>query len=71
MGIGKIIMGLILVIIGLWSIMPLSWNGLGLYVQLWEVVKGVVPAMLVFVGAILVWVEWEELKLERPAKKKR
>ncbi|MFH1229316.1 MAG: hypothetical protein V1678_02730 [Candidatus Aenigmatarchaeota archaeon] len=71
MGIGKIMMGLILAIIGLWAIIPLSWNGLGLYVQLWEVVKGVVPAMLVFVGAILVWVEWEELKIERPAKRKR
>jgi len=71
MGIGKIIIGLILVIVGIWAIIPLDWNGLGLYVQLWEVIKGIVPAFLVFIGAILVWIEWEELKIERPTKKKR
>jgi hypothetical protein len=71
MGIGKIILGLILVIVGLWAVMPLSWNGMGLYVQLWEVVKGVVPIFLVFIGAILVWIEWEELKIEKPSKRKR
>lgn len=71
MGIGKIIIGLILVIVGLWAIMPLDWSGLGLYVQLWEVIKGVVPAFLVFIGAILVWIEWEELKIEKPTKKRR
>jgi hypothetical protein len=71
MGIGKIILGLILVIIGLWAIMPLSWNGLGLYVQLWEVIKGIVPIFLIFIGAILVWIEWEELKIEKPPRRKR
>jgi hypothetical protein len=71
MGIGKIILGLILVIIGLWAIIPLDWNGLGLYVQLWEVIKGIVPAFLVFIGAILVWIEWEELKIEKPARKRK
>ena len=71
MGIGKIILGLILVIVGLWAIIPLSWSGLGLYVQLWEVVKGIVPVFLIFIGAILVWIEWEELKIEKPPKRKR
>lgn len=71
MGIEKIILGLILVIIGLWAIIPMEWSGLGLYVQLWEVIKGVVPAFLIFIGAILVWIEWEELKIEKPSKKRR
>ena len=71
MGIGKIILGLILVIVGLWAIIPIEWNGLGLYVQLWEVIKGIIPAFLVFIGAILVWIEWEELKIEKPARKRR
>jgi len=71
MGIGKIILGLILVIIGVWALIPLEWNGLGLYVQLWEVIKGIVPAFLVFIGAILVWIEWEELKIEKPARKRK
>jgi hypothetical protein len=71
MGIGKIILGLIIVIVGLWVIMPLSWGGLGLYVQLWEVIKGIVPIFLIFIGAILVWIEWEEIKIEKPHRKKR
>jgi hypothetical protein len=71
MGTGKIILGLILVIIGLWAILPLSWNGLGLYVELWEVIKGIVPIFLIFIGAILVWIELEELKIEKPPRKKR
>jgi len=71
MGIGKVIIGLILVIVGLWAIIPLSWGGLGLYVQLWEVIKGVVPVFLVFIGAILVWIEWEEMKIEKPARKRK
>ena len=71
MGVGKIIIGLILVIVGLWSLVPLSWGGLGFYVQLWEVIKGVVPAFLIFIGAIMVWIEWEELKIEKPTKRKR
>jgi hypothetical protein len=71
MGIGKIILGLILVIVGLWAIIPIEWSGLGLYVQLWEVIKGIIPAFLVFIGAILVWIEWEELKIEKPARKRR
>ena len=71
MGIGKIILGLILVIVGLWALLPLSWNGLGFYIQLWEVVKGVIPVFLIFIGAILVWIEWEELKIEKPAKRRK
>lgn len=71
MGVGKIILGLILIAVGLWAIVPASWYGLGLYVQLWEVIKGVIPVFLVFIGAILVWIEWEELMIEKPSKKKR
>jgi hypothetical protein len=71
MGIGKIILGLIFVIVGIWAIIPLSWNGLGLYMNLWEVLKGVLPAFLVFIGAILVWIEWEELKIEKPPRRRR
>jgi len=71
MGIGKIILGIILVIIGVWAIIPVSWSGLGLWKELWEVIKGIVPIFLVFIGAILVWIEAEELKIERPTKKKK
>lgn len=71
MGVGKIIVGLILVAVGLWALLPISWSSLGLYVQLWEVIKGVVPLAIVFVGAILVWIECEEMKIEKPSRRKK
>ena len=71
MGIGKILIGIVLVIVGLWAIVPVSWSGLGLWNELWTVIKGVVPAFLVFIGAVLVWIESEELKISKPKRKRR
>jgi len=74
MGIAKVILGLILVIIGLWLILPSSWTGCeycGLWQELWLVIKGVVPVFLIFIGAILVWIESEELKIQRPSRPAR
>jgi hypothetical protein len=68
MGIGKMIIGLALVLGGLWALVP--DYGLGLYGYLWDVLLGVVPALVVFLGAILVWIEWEEMRVEKPKKKR-
>ena len=70
MSIGKILVGFILVIIGLWAIVPVSWGGSGLWRELWTVIKGIVPALLIFVGAILVWIEAEELKMSKPRRRR-
>ena len=77
MGIAKVIIGLALVIIGLWLILPSSWCSwissdlvcLAWWTYLKPVVLGVVPVVLVFIGAILVWIETEEMKLQRPKKR--
>jgi hypothetical protein len=71
MGIDKVILGIILVVIGLWLLVPISWGGLGLWQELWSIIKGAVPIGLIFIGAILVWIESEELKIERPKKRRR
>ena len=71
MGIGKVLVGIILVIVGIWAIMPVMWNGLGLWSELWTVIKGIVPIFLIFIGGILVWIEAEELKLSKPKRRKR
>ena len=71
MGIGKVLVGIIFVIIGLWAVLPVSWNGLGLWDELWTVVKGIVPIFLIFVGGILVWIEAEEMKLSKPRRRRR
>jgi len=70
MGIEKIILGLILVIIGLWLLIPVTWGGRGWWPQLVSVIIGVLPIFLLFIGAILVWIESEELKIERPKRRR-
>ena len=71
MGMEKIILGIILVIIGLWLILPESWGFIGWWYELWIVIKGFLPIFLIFIGAILVWIESEELKMERPRRPAR
>jgi hypothetical protein len=70
MGIEKVILGIILVIIGLWLLIPVSWGGRGWWPQLVTVILGIIPIALLFIGAILVWIESEELKIERPKRKR-
>ena len=72
MGIEKVMFGIILVIIGLWLILPVSlcqWC-VGWWYELLTVIKGVLPAFLIFIGAILVWIESEEIKIARPKRKR-
>ena len=71
MGTGKILFGLVLIFIGLWAILPVSCNGLGLWNELWTVLKGIVPVVLVFIGIILVWIESEEMKMTKPRRRRR
>lgn len=70
MGIEKILIGIILVIVGLWLLIPVSWGGRGWWPQLLTVITGIIPIGLLFFGAILVWIESEELKVERPRRKR-
>jgi uncharacterized membrane protein len=70
MGVEKIILGIILVIIGLWLLIPVNWGGRGWWPQLVTVIIGALPIFLIFIGAILVWIESEELKIERPKRRR-
>lgn len=70
----KIIIGLVLLLIGLWLILPVEYcAGLGcqgLWTNLWFVILGVVPISLIMFGILLVWVETEELKISKRRRKK-
>jgi len=78
MGIGKVILGIVLLIVGLWLILPTSWcqslssdfRCLGWWQELVDVAQGLLPALLIFIGALLVWIETEEMRLERPKRKR-
>ena len=73
MGIGKVLVGIILVIVGIWALVPYNWFGFGLGwgSQLIVVVMGLLPVFLIFIGGILVWIEAEEMKLAKPKRRRR
>lgn len=66
----KLIIGLVLALLGLWLLLPagvpavkasaqttFDWSG-----EFLTVLKGAVPPFLVVIGALVVWIESEELK---------
>lgn len=68
----KIILGLVLLAAGLWLILPASVCGLaglwackGMWAELWLVIQGIVPAGLIGIGLMLVWIEAEELAVRK------
>jgi len=84
MGFGKIILGVVLFVLGLWLLLPSTWlSSMGLcfpiigkislcqsyWMDLWKVAKGIVPAGMVAFGFFMAWVEYEDMKM-RPRKKK-
>lgn len=73
----KLIFGLILILLGLWllvpatpffgAVKPASWATIGgISLDWWSefktVVKGVIPPIIVILGILIVWIEGEELK---------
>lgn len=69
----KLVLGVILVLIGLWLLAPSSWistvksssvRGMDLNWgnEFIQVLKGAIPPFLVLIGALVVWIESEEMK---------
>ena len=63
MNAGKIILGIILLLAGLWLLVPSSICDSiycpGLWKELWYVLKGIVPIGIVILGILLIWMEAE------------
>lgn len=71
----KIIIGIILVLAGLYALAPGTTvqgipSGFALD-DLWTVLKGSVPVLVILFGLLLVWIESEELKTEKEFKRKK
>ncbi len=74
----KLIFGLILILFGLWLLVPVgapiigvvksaSWSTIGgISLDWWNefttVLKGVIPPIVIILGILIVWIESEELK---------
>ncbi len=73
----KLLIGLLLIAVGLFAILPqwiASFTVAGVTSGFaWEafktVVLGAVPPLLAFLGLLIVWIEIEEIKIERMEKK--
>ncbi|MBU5558041.1 MAG: hypothetical protein QW751_02635 [Candidatus Aenigmatarchaeota archaeon] len=70
--VAKIILGIVLVVVGLWLVLPASVCGLtgllackSMWTELWVVIQGIVPLAFIFVGLILIWIEAEELTMRK------
>jgi len=69
----KMVIGIILIVIGLWLLVPAGTPGLTAikpgnlaafdwWNEFLTVLKGVIPPMIIIFGALIVWIESEELK---------
>ena len=71
----KAIFGLVLLLAGLWLLIPgfvVSGYTSGAWLQDFLVLlRGLIPPFLVFLGFILVWIEAEDMKMSKPRKRKR
>ncbi|MDD5416817.1 MAG: hypothetical protein PHU12_02465 [Candidatus Aenigmarchaeota archaeon] len=62
---GKIILGVIVTLAGIWMLIPSSICGSfvnycpALWQELWFMLKGIVPVSLVVLGILLIWMETE------------
>ncbi|HIQ49981.1 MAG TPA: hypothetical protein EYH56_02170 [Nanoarchaeota archaeon] len=72
----KLLIGVLLIIAGVFAILP-EWIAKITVLQItsgfaWEafktVILGAIPPMLIFLGALIVWIEIEEIKIERMEK---
>mgnify|MGYP001615383853 CR=1 FL=1 len=66
MGYGKVSIGIVLVLAGIWSLLPKNLFGLGMWQDLLLLLKGVVPLLIILVGGLIVWIELEDIKYKKP-----
>ncbi len=55
----KMIIGAILIIVSAWVIYKYTLD------EFWLVVKGIVPPLVFIVGLFIVWLEYDELRIEK------
>ena len=67
----KLIIGLILILFGLWllvpagaigALKPAGWGMVDWWTEFKTVVKGIIPPIIVILGLLIVWIESEEIK---------
>jgi hypothetical protein len=60
--IAKIVIGVILIVGSAWVVYKYTLD------EFWLIVKGIVPPLVFIVGLFIVWLEYDELRIERDLK---
>ncbi len=60
--IAKIVIGAILIVGSAWVVYKYTLD------EFWLIVKGIVPPLVFIVGLFIVWLEYDELRIERDLK---
>ncbi len=60
--IAKIVIGVILIVGSGWVVYKYTLD------EFWLIVKGIVPPLVFIVGLFIVWLEYDELRIERDLK---
>lgn len=60
--IAKIVIGAILIVGSAWVVYKYTLD------EFWLIVKGIVPPLVFMVGLFIVWLEYDELRIERELK---
>jgi len=60
--IAKIVIGAILIVGSAWVVYKYTLD------EFWLIVKGIVPPLVFIVGLFIVWLEYDELRIERELK---
>ncbi len=71
----KLIIGAALFLLGLWLLVPgftLSGYTSGSWLNDFVVlIKGFIPPFILFIGFVMAWMDWEEIKMAKPSKKRK
>jgi len=66
----KILIGLVILLAGLWTMIDPAWfgqnswiYGLGWWSFTWDIIKGSLGPVLIFIGIVFVWITYEESKV--------
>ena len=65
MSTGKLLGGIVLIVAGLYIIWKYTFH------DLWTVVKGLIPPVILILGIFIVWLEMDEMKLQKEIKRSK
>jgi hypothetical protein len=65
----KILIGIVVLLVGAWTMIDPAWFGQSSWVyglnwwhHTWDIIKGSIGPVMIFIGIIVIWITYEEAK---------